>query len=111
MEYTEVIYLITKTEGVDDIGNHISTSETSKKSYAKKQSVKTSEFYNALIAGYKPTVELVIKSSNYSGEKELKWNNQRYSIIRTIDPKNKFDIVLICEPKTGVNNSEEEVSE
>ena len=111
MEYTEVIYLITKNKGVDDIGNQVTTSETSKKIYAKKQSVKTNEFYSAITAGYKPTVELVIKRLNYSGESELKWNNNRYSIIRTIDPKNKYDIVLVCEPKTGVNNSMEESSE
>ncbi len=111
MDYTEIIYLITKTEGVDDIGNCISTSETSKKTYAKRQSVKTNEYYNALTAGYKPTIEFVIKRLNYSGESELKWNNNRYSIIRTVDPKNKFDIVLVCESKAGVNNSDEEVSE
>ena len=29
MEYTEIIYLITKVKGEDDIGNIISSSETS----------------------------------------------------------------------------------
>ena len=37
------------------------------------------------------------------GQLELEWNRQRYSVIRTIDPKNKFDIVLVCARKIGIN--------
>ncbi len=102
MEYTEIIYLISQIKEEDDIGNIITSSETYKKNYAKKQNVKTNEFYNAVQAGKSPSIELVIKRLNYNGEKELTWNNERYSIIRTVDPKNKFDIVLVCEKKTGV---------
>lgn len=102
MEYTEIIYLISKTIEEDDIGNFVSSSSTSKKIYAKKQSVKTSEFYNAIQTGFNPSVELVIKRSNYDGQDELEWNKERYSIIRTIDSKNKFDIVLVCQKKTGI---------
>ena len=47
-----------------------------------------------------------IKRLNYEGEKELKWNNDDYSIIRTVDPKNKFDIVLVCTKKIGNNKTE-----
>lgn len=101
MEYTEIIYLISRKKEEDDIGNIITSSETSKKIYAKKQSVKTSEFYNAVQTGMNPSIELVIKRLNYSGESELEWNNERYSIIRTVDPKNKFDIVLVCGEKIG----------
>ncbi len=102
MEYTEIIYLISQIKEEDDIGNFISSSETSKKIYAKKQSVRTSEFYNAVQAGMNPSIELVIKKLNYNGEKELIWNNERYSIIRTVEPKNKFDIVLVCQKKMGI---------
>lgn len=102
MEYTEIIYLISQNREEDDIGNIISSSETSNKIYAKKQSVKVSEFYNAVQVGLNPSIELVIKRLNYNGEEELEWNDERYSIIRTIDPKNKFDIVLVCGKKIGV---------
>lgn len=102
MEYTEIIYLISQIKEEDDIGNSITSSETSKKVYAKKQSVRTNEFYNAIQSGLSPQVELVIKRLNYNGEEELKWNNERYSIIRTIDPKNKFDIILVCQKKIGI---------
>lgn len=102
MEYTEIIYLITKVKEEDNIGNIISSSKTSKKCYAKKQSIKTNEFYNAIEIGIIPSVEFVIKRLNYNNEEELEWNSDRYSIIRTIDSKNKFDIVLICSKKIGI---------
>lgn len=102
MEYSEIIYLISRNEEEDEIGNITSSFESSKKIFAKKQSVRTNEFYNAVQCGLSPQIEFVIKRLNYSDEEELKWNNQRYSIIRTVDLKNKFDIVLVCGKKIGV---------
>ena len=106
MEYSEIIYLISEVLGEDEIGNTITSSSTSNKCYAKKQSVRTNEFYNASMVGLTPSCEFVIKRLNYNGESELEWNNDRYEIIRTIDPKNKFDIVLVCSKKIGVNTSQ-----
>lgn len=102
MEYTEIIYLLSNEIKEDDIGNMSSSNISTSKCYAKKQSVKSNEFYNAIAVGINPTIEFVIKRLNYSGESTLKYNNEIYSIIRTIDPKNKFDIVLVCSKKMGV---------
>lgn len=106
MEYTEIIYLLNETITEDEIGNTISSSNTSTKCYAKKQSVRTNEFYNAAMNGLTPSCEFVIKRLNYNGESTIQWNNELYSVIRTIDPKNKFDIVLVCSRKIGVVNNE-----
>ena len=103
MPYQEIIYLIDKVVGTDDIGNDVVSSETTTKCYAKAQSIRTNEFYNAVEVGLNPSVEFVVKRLNYGGQDEIDWNNERYSVIRTIDPKNKFDIVLVCEKKIGVN--------
>ena len=103
MEYSEIIYLISLVKTEDEIGNIIKSSETSNKCYAKKQSVKTNEFYSAVEVGLTPSCEFVIKRLNYNGEEEVEWNNERYQVIRTIDPKNKFDIVLVCARKIGIN--------
>lgn len=103
MEYSEIIYLINEVQGQDAIGNEIVSSSTTTKCYAKKQSVRTNEFYNATMNGLTPSMELVIKRLNYGGQNEIEWNNTRYKVIRTIDPKNKFDIVLVCAKKIGVN--------
>lgn len=102
MEYTEVIYLISLKKEEDDIGNIISSFKSSKKVYAKKQSVRINEFYNAVQVGLSPSIEFVIKKSNYNNEEEIEWNSERFSIIRTIEPKNKFDIVLVCGKKIGI---------
>nr|DAZ10792.1 MAG TPA: head closure knob [Caudoviricetes sp.] len=102
MEYTDIIYLLSNEIKEDDIGNMSSSNISSSKCYAKKQSVKSNEFYNAVSVGINPTIEFVIKRLNYSGESSLKYNNEVYSIIRTVDPKNKFDIVLVCSKKIGV---------
>ena len=61
------------------------------------------------MTGLTPSCEFVIKKLNYNGEKELNWNNELYEIIRTIDPKNKYDIVLVCAKKIGIK--EVEISE
>lgn len=88
---------------MDSIGNDLPSSETNTKCYAKAQSVKTNEFYSAVEVGLTPSVEFVIKKLNYNGEEEITWNDTRYQVIRTIEPKNKFDIVLVCAKKIGVN--------
>lgn len=88
---------------MDSIGNDLPSSETNIKCYAKAQSVKTNEFYSAVEVGLTPSVEFVIKKLNYNGEEEITWNDTRYQVIRTIEPKNKFDIVLVCAKKIGVN--------
>ncbi len=103
MEYTEIIYLINEVLGEDEIGNVEVSSSTSSKCYAKKQSVRTNEFYDATMVGLSPSCEFVVKRLNYNGQNELEWNNERYEVIRTVDPKNKFDIVLVCAKKIGVN--------
>lgn len=109
MEYSEIIYLQSQTMEKDDIGNTIPSSTISNKCYAKKQSVRTNEFYNATMTGLTPSCEFIIKKLNYKGETELLWNNTLFEIIRTVDPKNKFDIVLVCAKKIGIK--EVEISE
>lgn len=102
MEYSEIIYLIRNIKGEDEIGNIINSSSVSNKCYAKKQSLRTNEFYSAVEVGLTPSVEFVIKRLNYNGEDEVEWNGERFQVIRTVDPKNKFDIVLICARKIGI---------
>lgn len=102
MEYSEIIYLVGKEQEEDEIGNVITSSLNLTKRYAKRQSVRTNEFYSAVETGLTPSVEFVMKRMDYDGQPELNWNNRRYEIIRTIDPKNKFDIVLVCAVKMGI---------
>lgn len=104
MEYQEIIYLVNKVLEEDEIGNVKTSSFTLTKRYAKKQSVRTNEYYSAVESGLEPSVEFVMKRLDYDGQMELNYNNKRYMVIRTIDPKNKYDIVLVCARKIGINN-------
>ena len=106
MQYSEIIYLLSESIGADDIGNQISALTSSNKIYAKVQSVRTNEYYNAAEIGLTPSVEFVIKKLNYNGEQEIEWNSKRYEVIRVVEPKNKFDIVLVCSVKMGGNTHE-----
>lgn len=103
MEYSEIIYLIKERIGADEIGNQITALSSSNKCYAKVQSVRTNEFYGAVEVGLSPSIEFVIKKLNYHGEHEIMWNKTKYEVIRVVEPKNKFDIVLVCSKKIGVN--------
>ena len=103
MEYTEIIYLVSKVLEEDEIGNVKTSSFTLTKRYAKKQSVRTNEFYSAVESGLTPSIEFVMKRLDYEGQMELDYKNNRYVVIRTIDPKNKYDIVLVCARKMGIN--------
>ena len=104
MEYQEIIYLVSKVLEEDEIGNITTSSFTLTKRYAKKQSVRTNEYYSAVETGLTPSVEFVMKRLDYDGQTELEYNQKRYMVIRTIDPKNKYDIVLVCARKIGINN-------
>ena len=106
MQYSEIIYLLTNSIGEDDIGNNVSSLTSSKKCYAKTQSVRTNEYYSAVEAGLTPSMEFVIKKLNYNGEQEIKWNDEVYKVIRVVEPKNKFDIVLVCSKKIGIYDKE-----
>ena len=103
MQYQEIIYLVSLVREVDNIGNDLPTSSTSTKCYAKVQSVRANEYYNAVENGLTPSIEFVIKKLNYNGEEYIDYNNERYQLIRLVEPKNKFDIVLVCAKKIGVN--------
>ena len=103
MEYQEIIYLVNKVLEEDEIGNITTSSFTLTKRYAKKQSVRTNEYYSAVETGLTPSIEFVMKRLDYEGQMELEYNNKRYVVIRTIDPKNKYDIVLVCARKMGIN--------
>ena len=106
MRYSEIIYLLTESIGEDSIGNNVSSLTSSKKCYAKTQSVRTNEYYNAVEAGLTPSMEFVIKKLNYNGEHQIKWNNEVYEVIRVVEPKDKFDIVLVCSKKIGIYDKE-----
>lgn len=105
MKYIEVLYLIEKKQIKDEIGNITYSNEfLEHKTYAKMQKVGTNEFYNAIGVGIIPTYEFIIRLSNFNKETEAKYNDEIFSIIRTIPMPKTNEIVLVLGKKTGVNN-------
>lgn len=64
----------------------------------KVEDVYANEFYEANGQGYKPTLRLRISSLNYNNQKELKYMNIVYTIIRTQEPT-ADEMILVCERK------------
>lgn len=68
----------------------------------KVEEIYANEFYEASQLGLKPELRLRISATSYNNERELKYNDQIYTIIRTSNP-NTDEIVLICERKIEDN--------
>lgn len=64
----------------------------------KVEDIYANEFYEANEQGYKPTLRLRISSLNYNNQKELKYMDILYTIIRTQEPT-ADEIILVCERK------------
>jgi SPP1 family predicted phage head-tail adaptor len=84
----------------DDIGNEIATINEIEIPIIKVEDVRQNEFYNASQQGLKPSLQFKISALNYNNEKNLKYMNQTYSIIRTQNVTYD-EIILICERKEG----------
>lgn len=90
--YNEVIKLIAYTEATDAYGITTRT-ESSREVFAKTESIGTAEFYQAAASGLKPEIKFKIADYlDYSDEKELEWNNKRYSVLRTYRKDNSLEI-------------------
>lgn len=92
--------LLSTTYSFDSIGNNIETKVEKEIPILKVEDVWQNEFYNANQQGLKPSLRLKISASNYNDERELKYMDKTYTIIRTqnitVD-----ETVLICERKIG----------
>jgi SPP1 family predicted phage head-tail adaptor len=94
MRFDSVIFLISNTETKNRVRDTIRT-PVKRETYAEKQSIRQSEFYQAATSGLKPEITFVIWALEYNGEVELEYNGKNYVIIRTFD-KNDKELELIC---------------
>lgn len=84
--------------GEDNIGVQKKETKETEIPIIKVEDVYSKEFYEANELGHKPTLRIRTSSLNYNNEKELKYMNEIYSIIRTQEIT-ADEIVLICERK------------
>lgn len=104
MTYDHELTLISQTITEDEIGNQIPV-ETRKTILCKVKSVGRSEFYGAATAGLRPEIVFVAHEFEYSGEREVEFEGERYKVVRTYKggmsrqgSKLRFDeMELTCE--------------
>lgn len=65
-----------------------------RKVYAKKQSVRQSEFYQSASVGLKPELVFEIRSIEFGGEEKVKYNDKEYTIIRTYDKGETIELTV-----------------
>jgi SPP1 family predicted phage head-tail adaptor len=99
MRFDSVIYLIQVTYGENDMGDSIEI-HTKRQTFAQKNSVRQSEFYQAAATGLKPELTFVVWLREYRDEPKLEYNGKMYTVIRTYS-KNDELIELICSGMVG----------
>lgn len=98
MRYNDIIKLIKITYISDNVGNQI-PEETGREVYANMFSISATEFYNAALAGLRPSFAFEIYSFEYDGETKLEYKGKTYNIIRVNLVGEKAR--LICEEVAG----------
>nr|DAH24313.1 MAG TPA: head closure knob [Caudoviricetes sp.] len=92
--------LLSNSFKYDDIGQRIPKSKETKVPIISVQSIYHEEFYEANKQGLRPSIKFILSSLNYSGETDLIYAGQRYTVIRDTST-NPDEITLICERKIG----------
>lgn len=101
MVMDKLIYLISTVKSDNGIGDTTET-DTKTEVFASEESVRQSEFYQAMSTGLKPEIMFKIWKFEYSGETKLEYNSKKYNIIRTyISKKDTRFIELICNAIVG----------
>jgi hypothetical protein len=102
--WKDICYLGTYVEAENALGE-ISNTVTYSESYifCKKKSVRQSEFYQAAVTDYKPSIVLIVKTADYSGEKYVNFNNEEFTVIRTFQTTEE-DIEIVLE--SGVRHGD-----
>lgn len=107
--YDDIATLISyEGGGYDKYGNPVKT-EKRTDVYVQPRGVYASEFYNAALAGMKPTItfELAVRD-DYSGESAIEYKGILYKIIRIDWNAQRDKCSLICEQKVKVAPDYEE---
>lgn len=88
-----VIYLISKSP--DPRGFTETVNETKQMVYATVRSVGHTEFYEAMIAGMRPSLTIRLADyHDYDGSQYLEYRNKRYRVVRTYRTGVSIDLTV-----------------
>lgn len=94
-----VANLIAKTYTQNAFGEQIET-ETSTQVFATLEEIARSEFFEAAAMALSPSFRARTAAINYSGQRVLELNGERYAIYRTYTSGDEIE--LYCEMQAGV---------
>lgn len=84
----------------DDIGNPIPGVPVETIVFCEVNSIGRNEFYNASLAGLKPSLIFTIHAYEYNDEEKIKFNEKNYKVMKTY-LKNTEELELTCEKVVG----------
>ncbi len=68
--------------------------------YGERRSVKWAEFFAAEAAGTTLTAVFVLHADEYSGERVIEWNGNRYSVQRAYETGSTVELTVSDLPQT-----------
>ncbi|WP_273715053.1 hypothetical protein [Leuconostoc mesenteroides] len=102
MKWDKPLYLITETDGQDDVGNY-KPIKTKRKVYANPFTVGRAEFSAAAQKGLKPEYSFQVNTIDYAGEEKAGYLGQEYDIYRTQQSGDKTTVYLTKRASNGRN--------
>jgi SPP1 family predicted phage head-tail adaptor len=95
------VFLIKASNDVNEGGDTIQT-ETERSVYADKLDYRSKEFFQAFTNGLKPSITFAVNKYEYSSERMLKYDGNKYKIIDVYPVKAKDEsefesLALLCE--------------
>ena len=92
--WRDVGYLVTETHTTNSMKD-IVTTETQRKVFCNKKSIRQTEFYQAAATALRPELMFEVRTADYSDEAKFKFGAKTYNIIRTYDKDGEIT-ELVC---------------
>lgn len=100
----DILVLIGLTYAKNDLLEQVPVGESRTEVFGEARSVTRAEWYEGGREGMKPSVVFVVPSMDYAGQQEAEFCGRRYRIYRTYRPREREEIELYLEEKSGVCN-------
>lgn len=102
MKWDKPLYLITETDGQDDIGN-FKPIKTKRKVYANPFTVGRAEFSAAAQKGLKPEYSFQVNTLDYNDEREAEYLGQSLDVYRVQTNGDRTTLYLTRRVSNGRN--------
>lgn len=99
-----IAFLVGKAYKKDNLGQYVENGEKKEEIFVTEESITRTEFFKAGQNGMRPEIMLKTATVNYSGQSEVEYEGERYSIYRTHKIPESDEIELYLQKKAGVQN-------